>query len=480
MVVYMFGGLLIPDTCPFPADGSREARFWVGVCINFVLGFFLKLSACAIQQKLIGGQLGTNITVRQLCRVHTPEMRTVESVLKQPGLSVGKVAILCGGPDWPTSVLCGIMGLSLWSCEVGTTPIIFYIIPCALCGSAYLRASESAEWEATASAMVFATTIITGLLWVIMAWAVQREWEQKGEELGKPLRQHGDLWFLDHKADTLQKRCAVGWNELPRTLRNCFAAGALIQIVANWCLVQAYYYLFGDFTVSEDWENIEWYAGTMDQCGCYAASGTVERDYCVFAAGGIAVTVIYGPPDLLGWMPYKALYRYWARRNVQIKEEIDQELDEEYQRRWSVAFFQVGHLGEDVDVAMAALALQERARRQLRGAARAGQLLPAVRRVLEASRGPVEEPDGGEGERGPVAVSAAPKRQWADPEHGAARSLEQLDRRLDGQGARAKMFPLLHWCSLCNSSGSFIEFGEGEASPQNQVAERDVSRDFPV
>ncbi|CAK0823654.1 unnamed protein product [Prorocentrum cordatum] len=382
MVVYMFGGLLIPDTCTLPAGGSDETRFWVGVCINIVLGFFLKLTACAIQQKLIGSRLGKHIRIRQICGVHTSQMRTVESVLRKPGLSVGKVAILCGGPDWPVSVLCGILDLPLLQCELGTTPIIFYIIPCGLCGSMYLRAGDGAEWEAAASAMVFTTTLMTGLLWVVMAWAVQREWEQKGEELGKPLRQHADLWFLDHRAEMLRRKCAVAWGELPRILRNCFAFGAFVQIVVNHCFFWAYSYLFGDFTVSEDWGNIHWVANAIDGCGCYTPGGTAERGHCVFALAGISLTLAY----CAAWLPYEALRWHWKGRNA--KEAIDQEFDEAYQRLWSEAFFRAGAAaGAEAGAAAAGLAraagLRARAARQLRGAARAGALRPAVRAALE-------------------------------------------------------------------------------------------------
>lgn len=475
MVVYMFGGLLIPSTCTIPANGSDDDRFWVGVCINIVLGFFLKLSACAIQQKVIGGQLGKKQSVQQTCRVHTKEMRAVEAVLKQPGLSPGKVAILCGGPDWPTSVLCGILGLSLVSCEIGTTPIFFYIIPCSLTGSAYLRANESTEWEATASAMVLATTVITGLLWVVMAWALQKEYEQHGEELGKPLRRHADLWFADHKADTIQARCACAWNELPRTLRNCFAFGAFVQILLSHCLVFGSDYLFGYFTVSESFDDIEWYVSSIDPCGGYTSSGTVQREYCVFAAAGLALIAVY----LVAWVPYKVLYRYWKNRNLKIKEEIEQEFDEEYQMRWSDAFFQVGHLGKDVEVAMATTDLTARARQQLRAAAKAGTLLPAVRVALAArpvaetpGEVPEAEAEGGENDREKRA-----RLSWADPEHGARRSREQLEKQ-NSRDSRG-MFPMLHWCTICNSSG-FIETGEASTLESRNAATAEHELNVPT
>merc|ERR1719215_1116475 len=119
--IYLFGGIVLADTCPW--------GFWWGALCNVVLGFVLKLSACAVQQKLIGGLLHSSMWVRQTCGVHTPLMRTIERILQQPGFGLGKVMLLCGGPDWPTSVLAGILGASLFQCEIGTTPIIFAIVP---------------------------------------------------------------------------------------------------------------------------------------------------------------------------------------------------------------------------------------------------------------------------------------------------------------------------------------------------------------
>mmetsp|Transcript_86601 Transcript_86601/g.244914 ORF Transcript_86601/g.244914 Transcript_86601/m.244914 type:complete len:474 (+) Transcript_86601:2738-4159(+) len=48
---------------------------------------------------------------------------------------MAKVSILVGGPDWPTSVMCGIMGLPLLPVLVGTLPVALLIIPTVLSGS---------------------------------------------------------------------------------------------------------------------------------------------------------------------------------------------------------------------------------------------------------------------------------------------------------------------------------------------------------
>ncbi|CAE8688484.1 unnamed protein product, partial [Polarella glacialis] len=133
--VYVFGGVILADTCPL--------GFTPGCFIAIAVSYVLKLMACAMQQKLIGGLLGRNLKIRCQVGVNKPFIRAIEAVLRRPGLSMGKVAILCGGPDWPTSVLAGVLKLSLFECELGTMPIIVFITPCSLSGSYYLKSSES-------------------------------------------------------------------------------------------------------------------------------------------------------------------------------------------------------------------------------------------------------------------------------------------------------------------------------------------------
>merc|ERR1719181_955537 len=116
--VYIFGGLIVADQCP--------QGFWIGIAICIVISFIMKLCACAMQQKLIGESLGNSIAIKQQCGIHTPGIRAIECVLRAKGWTVGKVAILCGGPDWPTSVMAGLLKLPLGAMLFGTIPIIFF------------------------------------------------------------------------------------------------------------------------------------------------------------------------------------------------------------------------------------------------------------------------------------------------------------------------------------------------------------------
>jgi len=54
------------------------------------------------------------------------------------------VAVLVGGPDWPVSVLCGILGLDLLPVLIATIPVVALIVPTVLCGSfAYMGSLET-------------------------------------------------------------------------------------------------------------------------------------------------------------------------------------------------------------------------------------------------------------------------------------------------------------------------------------------------
>jgi len=124
-------------------------RDTLGLVLSIVyaigVSLFLKLLATALQQKMIGGLLRNHIGVRQLVGVNSTFIRGTKLLLNKPGFSVAKVSILVGGPDWPTSVLCGIIGLPLLPILIGTLPIMALIVPTVLAGSFTFLESEEDE-----------------------------------------------------------------------------------------------------------------------------------------------------------------------------------------------------------------------------------------------------------------------------------------------------------------------------------------------
>jgi len=249
--IYLFGGFVISDKCPW--------GFWWGSFICIALCFFLKLSACALQQVGFGGMLGHSHWVRQTVGVHKPFIRAIESVLRRPGMSFGKVVILCGGPDWPTSVLAGMLKLSVWQCLLGTCPIIVNLVPLTLTGSFYLKRDNSEVW-ARAGNLMFTLTILTSVVfWAGMAWAIQNEFAKHHEALTKPKEEFIELDWLDFRSDFTTKRCALTWAVLPRSVKAIFVVGAAGLVLVSQVFFWRFKLCFGQFGVTDDIATLIWY-----------------------------------------------------------------------------------------------------------------------------------------------------------------------------------------------------------------------------
>jgi hypothetical protein len=120
-------GLADEDQCPVEA-------FVSSLLLCTTLCFLTKLAAVCGQME-IGRRLGMKVSIQKMIGVEKPGIRAIELILKKPGLFPGKVAILCGGPDWPTSVLCGILKQSKAAMCFGTSPMFFICFPSVLGGA---------------------------------------------------------------------------------------------------------------------------------------------------------------------------------------------------------------------------------------------------------------------------------------------------------------------------------------------------------
>jgi len=97
--------------------------------------------------------------------VNSEMMKAIKVLLSQPGLGPAQMSVLVGGPDWPTSVLCGILKLPLLKMLLGTSPIIVPIILCVLTGGGMVK---SAETEKDPDSIWPALTSIFGITAAVM------------------------------------------------------------------------------------------------------------------------------------------------------------------------------------------------------------------------------------------------------------------------------------------------------------------------
>jgi len=138
--IYMVSSILI--TKRFEATGRH---FLLASLVALILSMVIKLSAVAMQQKLIGEPFSHSLFVKKLVGIHTPEMKAIRYILSQPGLHTAKVAVLVNGPDWPTSVFTGILKLPLLQMLLGTLPVALLIAPFTLSGSFMVHCSSMPE-----------------------------------------------------------------------------------------------------------------------------------------------------------------------------------------------------------------------------------------------------------------------------------------------------------------------------------------------
>ena len=127
--VYVLGGVVLVNAFQRAGYG-----FGVGLISVSCICWLIKLNAVAMQQKLIGGMMSGSLYVRKTVAVNSITIKAIKKILTQPGMGIDKVAILCGGPDWPTSVLTGILKLSVFKMLFGSLPVVLLIIPCVMSG----------------------------------------------------------------------------------------------------------------------------------------------------------------------------------------------------------------------------------------------------------------------------------------------------------------------------------------------------------
>ena len=113
---------------------ERRRAICPHLLVTFIC-FLIKLNAVAMQQKMIGGMMSGSLYVRKTVMVNSMSIKAIRLILTKPGLGIDKIAILCGGPDWPTSVLTGILKLSVFKMLFGTIPVVFLVFPCVMSGA---------------------------------------------------------------------------------------------------------------------------------------------------------------------------------------------------------------------------------------------------------------------------------------------------------------------------------------------------------
>ena len=242
----------------------------LGGCIAYAMAvsLVLKLFATFLQQVMIGGMLQGSLNVRQMVGINTSLIRGMKLALAEPGLDAAKICILCGGPDWPTSVLCGIMGLNVIPVLIGTLPVAILIVPTVLAGSfTYMSGEEEfGGWAGTAATIctTLAAMVLFGFC-ISAAYFVEQIISQRPDDLAA-LPYDEEVREADLETEKKSKifKEITDWKIIPKWAQLCLLT-SLASMITSCYMVQ----LFPNDTFAEyqltdtidnalkgDWKNL--------------------------------------------------------------------------------------------------------------------------------------------------------------------------------------------------------------------------------
>jgi len=213
--------------------------------------------AC-VSQYAIGYFLGQSVRIQQLIGVDKVFTRAIESILKKPGLSGGKVAILVGGPDWPTSVTCGILSMDMLQMVLGTLPVVVVVGPCVLAGAFLVRANpkEHSQWNVLSHTALSAAALSNMVSCCVAAFIVLDTVSKRGAELAKPRPEHAVVAEMtlqgEHSARIYAD--ASNWYHLTVPWRVLIGLAAALHLVAGFIFTMAAEHCFRDFSISSSIE----------------------------------------------------------------------------------------------------------------------------------------------------------------------------------------------------------------------------------
>ena len=334
IAVYLGAGVLIPPTCWEALHGDEVASgeyadneygdggFWRSVALAASMSYVMKIVAHVLQQKMFGEMMAGDVAIRAAVGVNSGSIKAIRYVLTRPGISLPKVCILCGGPDWPTSVLCGILKLRVLPLCAGLTPMFVLVTPTVMAGAFQLRAGTGGVWTSIATVMLVLCSLIQLSAGVLAAYFIDDVRRRKADELaGEGYEDDEDVKRKDQET-VLQSRkfnACTQLHALPRGPRLLLCSGCGVMTVSAYMLLFNASACFEPFNLSDN----------VDDVTC----GIVESEDCPRAAvkrqGWLALAMLlYGSFCLWAFMKW-AGRAVAAALDVPVTDSVRQEAEEE-------------------------------------------------------------------------------------------------------------------------------------------------------
>jgi len=237
VAVYLFTGIVIAEQ----GRQNPSVGFVGGCIIAVVMCFFLKMMACCAQYSL-GYFMGKSVRVQALVGVDKVFTRAMEEILRKPGLSLGKVSVLVGGPDWPVSVGCGILKLNVLQMLIGTAPVVFVLAPCVLAGAFQARVGtgEGSFFDMGATMLTSASVLIQMGAGLVAVMCVMNVVGASGERLKESRSEHKAVEELTQKEEEYNQ----SFQEVTAWVRLSMGHRILISLAAFFAVVSGFIFAF--------------------------------------------------------------------------------------------------------------------------------------------------------------------------------------------------------------------------------------------
>jgi len=197
-------------------DPNDNTGFWIAMAWGVVVASITKLAACWFQQKIIGQRMGDWISVRATVDVNSSAVKAIRVILQRPGMNRDKVLILIGGPDWPTSVLTGILKQSYINMMLGTLPILLPIALTVIAGGCQLKRSEGGAWESISGLFLALSAATFGGALVAALLAIERCARANQEALAAIPDDEEVKVYQQAQVEKLAKfKAATAWHRVP-------------------------------------------------------------------------------------------------------------------------------------------------------------------------------------------------------------------------------------------------------------------------
>jgi len=230
------------------------------LCVAVLIAAFFclatKLVASAAQQKAIGAPFSTNVAVKKTFGLHSSLFRVARSILSERGVTWRKVIVLIGMPDWPVSVLCGVLDLPLIPVMIGTLPEFFKILPNCISVGMLLKSRDESDMKETFK-ILFAVffglgILISGLLNIFVTMLAKKEMDAHKKEFENPestfFRDPQEPEILaaiawdEQQASILQQR--LSWNVQPCLIRIFLVTGSIAGSISVYALAMKPFHSF--------------------------------------------------------------------------------------------------------------------------------------------------------------------------------------------------------------------------------------------